>query len=148
MAALHPHLGPLLDNDVTVFRAFAEKSYRHRKRNCVRYFAFLLREEDRDDGLSVGLTPDAAVRHLATNEGYCQIAVGLIHEQGLEQYGLQVRLDPADENHAFICNLPLSSISDAERERAMAIANELARRARVVTADPHIPAPEPAEGQI
>lgn len=123
-------------DDVQVFRAFAEKSFRRRKKHQVRYAAYMLREEDARDGLSVGLSPDAAVKYLQTNEGYCQIMVGAIHGLNL---GLQVRRDITDESHAFICNLPLLTISDGERERAMFIANRLADQSHVVTCDPYIP---------
>ena len=119
-----------------VFRAFAEKSYRRRAQNQVRYLAYLLREEDIQDGLSVGLTPRGAVRHLNSNEGFCRILVGTIH--GLP-YGLEVRADPNDGEHAFIFNLPLGTISDAELERARLIAGALARASQIVTCDPYIP---------
>jgi hypothetical protein len=137
MAAPPPaNLGDCLGDEVTIFRAFAEKSYRHRKKRVVRYFAYLLRDEDVADGLSVGLSPRAAVRYLRTNEGYCQILVGAIHRL---PYGLQVRIDLADPDHAFICNLPLLSSSDEARERAIQIGNELARKSDLVTCDPYIP---------
>jgi hypothetical protein len=136
MAGAPVNIGRTLNDDVHVFRAFAEKSYRDRKKNKVRNFAYLLRDEDAADGLSVGLSPGAAVRDLQTNEGYCKIMVGIIHAL---PYGLQVRIDPEDESHAFICNLPLLTISDQTRERAMLIANELARRSVVITCDPYIP---------
>ena len=109
------NLGNRLDDNLEVFRAFAEKSFRHRNKNEVRYFAYLLREEDVANGLSVGLTPEAAVRHLDTNEGYCRIAVRDIHSL---PYGLEVRADPEDPQHAFICNLPLQTISNDSREQA------------------------------
>src|SRR5437899_12902471 len=104
MATQPVNLGGPLNDEVYVFRAFAEKSYRRRAKNKVRYLAFVLRDEDLADGLSVGLSPRAAVEHLRTNEGYCRILVGAIH--GLP-YGLQVRIDLANHDHAFICNLPL-----------------------------------------
>jgi|SRR6266853_1413806 len=143
MASSNVNLGHLLSNDAQVFRAFAEKSYRRRKKSAVRYLAFLLRDEDARDGLSVGLSPDAAVKHLQTNEGYCRILVGEIHAL---PYGLQVRIDLTDANHAFICNLPLMTISDESRELAMLIANELARKSVVVSCDPYIP-PAPTSEQ-
>lgn len=136
MASTPVNLGDRLNDELHVFRAFAEKNYRDRKKNEVRYFAYLLRDDDTGDGLSVGLSPDAAVRHLQTNEGYCRILVGAIHDL---PYGLVVRMDPADEYHAFICNLPLISISDDARVRARLIGGELARRSEVVTCDPYIP---------
>jgi hypothetical protein len=131
-----PHLGNRLEDNLEVFRAFAEKSFRNRQKNEVRYFAYLLREEDVEDGLSVGLTPQAAVKHLESNEGYCRISVGAIHAL---PYGLIVRADLRDAEHAFICNLPLQTVSDESRERARLIGGQLARKSAMVTADPYIP---------
>jgi len=136
MGAAPGRLGDILPDDVHVFRAFAEKSYRHRKRKEVRYFAYLLREEDIEDGLSVGLTPEAAVRYLTTNEGYCKISVGAIH--GLP-HGLQVRRDLEDNEHAYICNLPLRTTSEVELGKAINIGNRLAEKSVVITCDPYIP---------
>ena len=129
-------VGARLSDDRDVFRAFSEKGYRERKKNKVRHGAYLLRDEDVNDGLSVGLTPDAAVQHLNFNEGYCSISVEAIHSL---PYDLEVRIDTKDPNHAFICNLPLLTISDAHREKAILIAGELARRSKVITCDPYNP---------
>jgi hypothetical protein len=131
-------VGEILDHGIRVFRAFAEKSFRDRKKNKVRYFAYLLREEDARDGLSVGASPDTAVKYLQTNQGYCQIMVGAIHGLNL---GLEVRTDVSDRDHAFICNLPLMTISDEERKRAVFIANRLAEQSQIVTCDPYVPPP-------
>jgi hypothetical protein len=128
-------LGDPLDSSVQIFRAFAEKSYRNRKKNEVRYFAYLLREVDAADGLSVGLTPAAAVKDLEANEGYCRISVADICAL---PYGLIVRIDLHDDEHAFICNLPLQTISDESRENARLIGGELARKSYVVTCDSYI----------
>jgi hypothetical protein len=139
------NVGDLLPDDREVFRAFSDKSYRERKatRNRVRSGAYQLREDDIADGLSVGLTPEAAVRHLQTNFGYCSISVGTIHAL---PYHLEVRSDPRDPDHAFICNLPLMTISDEQRELAVLVAGELARRSQVITCDPFMPeAPDPAD---
>jgi hypothetical protein len=136
MAAPAPHLGNRLEDHLEVFRAFAEKNFRNRQKNEVRYFAYLLREEDINDGLSVGLTPAAAVRYLQSNEGYCRISVGAIHAL---PHGLEVRVDLNDPEHAFICNLPLMTISDDTRERARLIGGMLARLSTVVTCDAYIP---------
>lgn len=139
MAAANVNLGDLLENNVDIFRAFADKSFRVRKENPphkVRSGAFVLREEDADDGLSVGITPRAAVAYLDRNFGYCSILVEQVREL---PYGLDVRLDPADPNHAYIINLPLMTISDEYRERAMLIAGELARKANCITCDPYVP---------
>lgn len=134
-------LGDLLDGSVQIFRAFAGKNYRDRKKNQVRYFAYLLRESDVVDGLSVGLTPAAAVRYLETNEGYCRISVAEIYAL---PYGLEVRIDLDDSEHAFICNLPLQTISDQSRENARLISGELARKSEVITCDPYIVPPASA----
>jgi len=138
------NVGDRLSDDREVFRAFSDKSYRERKaaRNRVRSGAYQLREEDIADGLSVGLTPEAAVKHLQTNYGYCSISVGTIHAL---PYHLEVRVDLRDPVHAFICNLPLLTISDEQRELALLVGGELARRSEVITCDPFIPeAPDPA----
>jgi hypothetical protein len=131
------NVGDLLSDDREVFRAFSDKSYRERKAtNRVRSGAYQLREEDIEDGLSVGLTPEAAVKHLQTNHGYCSISVGKIHALS---YHLEVRFDLRDAEHAFICNLPLMTISDEQRELALLIGGQLARLSVVITCDPFIP---------
>ena len=132
-----PNVGELIGDHCEIFRAFAEKNFRRREKNKVRPGAYLLREDDLDEGLSVGLTPDAAVRYLERNYGYCSIIVAAVHAL---PYNLEVRVDKRDLNHAFICNLPLLTISDERREMAMLIAGELARKSKVVTCDPYIPA--------
>lgn len=131
--------GERLTDEQTVFRAFADKSYRDRKRQKVRAGAYLLRQIDAADGLSVGTTPEAAVMYLERNYGYCSINVGEIH--GLP-YGLEVRLDPENSNHAFILNLPLTAISDEQRELAQMVAGELARRSTPVAFDTFVPSAE------
>jgi hypothetical protein len=134
--AANPNLGGIVADDQEAFRAFAYQSYRKSKNHTVRYFAYLLGEDDIADGLSVGLSPRAAIKGLAENFGYCSISVGVIH--GLP-FGLEVRLDAADQNHAFICNLPLMTISDQSRDQAIFIARELARKSTCVTCDPYTP---------
>jgi hypothetical protein len=119
-----------------VYRAFALPNFRTRKKNAARYFAYLLREEDAQNGLSVGLTPAASVRYLESNEGYCAISVREIHALG---YNLEVRSDVHDPEHAYICGLPLQTISDASRENARLIGGKLAAKSHVVTCDPYIP---------
>ncbi|MGA9209791.1 MAG: hypothetical protein WB347_18455, partial [Terriglobales bacterium] len=84
-----PNLGELVSGDTEVFRAFADKSFRDRKKKKVRYGAYLLRDEDVQDGLSLGLTPEASVRYLARNYGYCSIFVRDI----VSIDNLEVRLD-------------------------------------------------------
>jgi hypothetical protein len=138
-AAPYPKLGNRVADGQEIFRAFANKNFRKRKNQPpheVRYFAYLLREDDRDDGLSVGLTPTDAVKDLAENFGYCSISVGVIHAL---PFDLEVRLDAADQNHAFICNLPLRTISDQAAAQAIFIARELARRSNCTTCDPYRP---------
>lgn len=139
MAAANANVGDLLGDDVEVFRAFADKSFRERRKappHRVRSGAFLLRDEDAGDGLSVGISPKEAVRHLDRNFGYCSIFVRQIVAL---PYGLQVRRDPLNPEHAFIVNLPLMTISDECRDRAMLIAGELARKANGITCDPYVP---------
>lgn len=132
-------LGEQIGDGVLLFRAFAEKNFRERKAtppHTVRYGAYLLRAEDVADGLSVGLTPEASVKNLARNEGYCSVPSGAVYSM---QDGLSVRLDDADSNHAFICNLPLLTDSDDARHDAIRIAKALARASTVVTCNPFVP---------
>ncbi len=124
-----------------MFRAFAYQSYRKSKKREVRYFAYLIGEDDIADGLSVGLTPKAAVKGLAENFGYCSISAGTVHAL---PFNLEVRVDVDDQNHAFICNLPLMTISDQSRDQAIFIARELARRSTCVTCNPYKPNGETA----
>ncbi len=135
------NVGDLLSEDCEVSRAFSDKSYRNRKKNKVRAGAYYLREDEAADGLSVGLTPRDAVKYLERNYGYCSIAVAAVHAL---PYGLQVRSAKDDPSHAFICNLPLMTISDSQREQAMIVAGELARKSTVVTCDPFVPNGSPA----
>jgi hypothetical protein len=130
------NVGEPLGNDVIIYRAFSDKSYRHRKRNKVRSGAYLIREDEIADGLSVGLTPKDAVKYLKTNYGYCSISVGAVHAL---PYNLKVRADNIDPGHAFICNLPLVTSSDRHREEAMFVAGELARKSKIETCDTFIP---------
>lgn len=132
-------LGEPVGGDVELFRAFAEKNFRERKAtppHVVRYWAYLLREEDEADGLSVGITPKASVKHLSRNYGYGSIRCGEVTSL---PYGLCVRLDTSDTEHAFICNLPLRTVSDDCLDAAMRIAKELARKSKVITCDPFHP---------
>lgn len=130
------NVGDLLADNLEVFRAFSDKSFRNRKKNKVRAGAYQLREDEVSDGLSVGLTPKDAVKYLERNYGYCSIPVSTIHAL---PYKLEVRSDKRDSRHAFICNLPLQTISDAQREQAQLVAGELARKSRIVTCDPYVP---------
>ena len=133
-------LGARIDDDIELFRAFAERSFRDRKAtppHAVRYSAYLLRDEDVADGLSMGLTPKASVKFLSRNYGYGSIRLQAI--TSLSDDALYVRLDASDSEHAFICNLPLPTISDENRDAAMRIAKELARRSEVITCDPFFP---------
>jgi hypothetical protein len=145
-AAINPNLGEILADDLKVWRAFAYPSYRKRRPapqpHEARYFAYLLDEEDENDGLSVGLTPRDAVKGLNENHGYCSILVGVVH--GLP-HGLQVRQDPHDPGHAFICNLPLRSISEIAEAKAIFIARELARLSADVCCEPYHPNGQCAE---
>jgi len=130
------HLGEPIDEDIELFRAFAEKNFRERKSSpphVVRYWAYLLRDEDAADGLSVGLTPKASVKFLTRNYGYGSIRVPAVTSM---PDSLAVKRDTSDPEHAFICNLPLLTISDISRDAAMRIAKELARRSTAVTCDP------------
>lgn len=146
VSAADNNIGDLLSGDREVFRAFADPSFRKRKTNRVRSGAYLLRDDELNDGLSVGLTPKDAVKYLERNYGYCSLSVSRVHAL---PYGLEVRFDKADPNHAFICNLPLMTISDERREMAMLIAGELARASNVITCDEYVPngSPTNPDGQ-
>jgi hypothetical protein len=138
-AVANPQLGGRVEDGRDIFRAFAEKNFRRRRSQPpheVRYFAYLLREEDITDGLSVGLTPRGAVKYLDYNYGYCSITVGVIHAL---EFGLEVRMDANDDTHAYICNLPIRTISEQTEARAIYIARELARRSIGITCDPYKP---------
>jgi hypothetical protein len=135
------NLGERLPDNVVVYRAFAEKNFRTRP-DKVRYFAYLLREEDIQDGVSVGLTPEASVKYLTRNEGYCSILVEEIHGVG---HGIEVRRDKRDPDHAYICNLPFQKISDSSRENAQFIGRRLAEKSKVVTCDSYYPTPKGQE---
>jgi hypothetical protein len=135
MATTSVNVGSVVGDAQEVFRAFAEKAFRDRKKNKVRHFAYLRRDED-TDGLSVAFTPQDCVIHLQTNEGYGKVLVRLVREL---PYELEVRADNSDPSHAFICNLPFLTTSDEHRARAILIAGELARISVAVTCDPYIP---------
>jgi len=141
MAASNPpKLGERIEDDIDLFRAFAEKNFRERRTpppHVVRYWAFLLRDDDAADGLSIGTTPKACVKFLSRNYGYGSIKLSAVISL---PDGLYVRRDATDPEHAFICNLPLLTISDDSRAAAMRIAKELARRAKAITCDPFRPA--------
>jgi hypothetical protein len=131
-------LGEHVDDGVELFRGFADKNFRERKTNSphvVRYWAYLLREDDVADGLSVGLTPKSSVKYLTRgNFGY-----GSIMSESVTALpdGLSVRRDVSDLEHAYICNLPLRSESDEKLKAAMRIAKDLARKSKVITCDPY-----------
>ncbi len=129
-------VGDVLGDSVTLYRAFSDKSQRNRKKNKVRAGAFLLREDELEDGLSVGRTPKDAVKYLAVNYGYCSIPVYAVHEL---PYNLKVKADNTDPGHAFIINLPFITSSDRHREEAMLVGGELARKAKLESADRYIP---------
>jgi hypothetical protein len=131
------YLGDRVGDDVVVYRAFAQSSFRDRKRNRVEYYAYLAREQDLKNGLSVGLTPAAAVKHLASNEGYGHITVQDIRAVG---NGVDVRYDTRDPEHAYICNLPYQKKSDQDREQARFIAGQLAKKSVCDTCDSYPPA--------
>lgn len=129
MGAPGVNLGGLVEDDVSVFRAFALDGYR--KKNKVRPRAYF-RSKDHDDGISVGLTPEDAVARLETNFGYCRLPVGEVHNL---PHGLQIRKDLEIAGHAVICNVPCIDGTDEERELAELIAGQLARLSVVITTE-------------
>jgi hypothetical protein len=136
--AENPRLGPRLPDEQIIYRGFSDKGFRKRKNqppHKAEHFAYLLREEDVQNGLSLGITPWDAVKHLANgNFGYCAISVAAIHALGLE-----VRADTQDPTHAFICNLPYQKSSNEARDEASRLAKALARASFDVTCEPYQP---------
>lgn len=134
MATSAVHIGDLLGDDTDVYRAFALDG--HRRKGKIRPRAFY-REREHTDGLSVGMSPDAAVAHLTTNHGYCQLRVQVVHAL---PDSLQVRADPQDAGHALIHNVPcIDSLDNNERKAAELVAGKLARCAVLVTDKPYTP---------
>jgi hypothetical protein len=135
--SVNENLGDLVSDDKNVFRAFAVPGFRDRKKKTVNDYAYYRRVSDKD-GISVGLSPEHAVSGLGVNSGYCQLPVKPVHEL---PHGIKVRLDTKIDGHAFICDVPfITSDDDAEREKAILIAGELARLSSPVVYD-HYPAP-------
>jgi hypothetical protein len=135
--AENPRLGLRLDDETIVYRGFPDRGFRKRKDpppHKAEHFAYLLREEDLQNGLSVGMSAWDSVRHLASNHGYCAILVADIHTLGLE-----VRADTADQSHAFICGLPYQRDSNEARAEATRLAKALARASRDVVCEPYHP---------
>ncbi len=136
--AENPRLGSRLAGELTIYRGFPDKGFRKRKSqppHKVEHFAYLLREEDLQNGLSLGITPGDAVRHLVGgNFGYCAISVAEI-----DALGLEVREDADDPTHVYICNLPYQKDSNEARDKATRIAKALARASHDVHCDPYNP---------
>jgi len=140
MGSQDVNLGDPLGNDAVVYRAFLVKGFRNRDKNKVRRKAFY-RTRDHKDGLSVGTTPEHAVANLATNEGFCELAVAPVHAL---PHDLLIRHDLQQEGHALITNLPFLDGTDKEREMAEVIAGKLTRIARIVTCN-CFPVPPPRD---
>jgi hypothetical protein len=87
---------------------------------------------DHTDGLSLGLTPQAAIEGLSRNFGYCSILVGDIHRL---PYGLEVRAVVNHPGHILILKVPCIDGGDDERADAAEIANKLAKLSTLVTCD-------------
>jgi len=139
MTAPAVQLGDRLADGTTVYRAFSLDGHRRVKAtppHSVRRRAYY-RSKDHEDGLSVGLTPEAAVSRLQINFGYCSLPVEPVHKL---PYNLCVHVDLAIKGHALICRVPPIDGNDEEREIAEAIAGELARLSRVETCEPYPPA--------
>lgn len=134
-----PRLGEPLVDDVIVYRAFPVKGYRERgakdKPHKVRAKAFQ-RPQDHEDGISLGLTPEAAISGLESNHGYCSVSVAKIHSL---KYGLRVCPDLDEPGHLLLRNVPPINGTDEERELGTEIAGALARISVVVTCDPYPP---------
>jgi len=123
--ATSPHaLGELLARDLEVFRACTCKNFLTNTKTEIRDRAYLRRKKD-TDGLSLGLTPENAVRDVE-NFGVIGTHVGAIHDL---PRGLEVRRDPDLEGHALIHGLPY--VEEAET-LAQDIAWELVKISRIV----------------
>lgn len=131
MSTTPPRLGAPITESLVVYRAFATKSYRERRKNRVRASAYHL-TIDHIDGLSLGRTPIDAVSELQVNYGYCSINIQDIIQL---PYGLEVRPDLDNPNHLLICNVPPMNGTDIERENATLIAGALARISSLQTCD-------------
>jgi hypothetical protein len=134
MAASALPLGNLLPDESEVFRGFSNRNFLDNSRTVIRDRAYLRRKKD-NDGLSVGVTPQDAVRNLRENYGVSGLSVERIHNLGR---GLEVRADIGMIGHALICGLPFVELN---RELAEAIAQELVAISRVVYAEPYAPNP-------
>jgi hypothetical protein len=136
--AENPRLGPRVAAEIIIYRGFPDRGFRKRKNqppHKAEHFAYLLREEDVQNGLSLGATPWDAVRHFAGgNFGYCSIRVG-----DIDSLGLEVRIDTTDAAHLFICNLPYQRVSNEARDEATRLAKALARASFDVVCDPYVP---------
>jgi hypothetical protein len=134
MGTTPPRLGEPLPDNVTVYRAFSTEGARRRPAK-VRPRAYY-RALDHTDGLSLGLTPLAAVSGLEVNYGYCSVSVGAIHRL---PYGLSVRPDLDNPDHILLCKVPFFTGLDREIGEAEEVAGALARISKAETCD-HYPA--------
>ncbi len=123
MAAPHA-LAELVAREAEVFRACTCKNFLNNTRNEIRDRAFLRRRRD-TDGLSLGVTPENAVRDLE-NFGVIGVFAGAI--QDLPR-NLEVRHDPELAGHALIHGLPYV---DENETLASDIAWELVKISRIV----------------
>jgi hypothetical protein len=126
-------LGALLQDKLEVFRACSSPNFLDPTKTGFRDRAYLRRAKD-TDGLSVGMTPEDAVRNLNKNHGVGAVyvfAINLLRRQ------LEVRYDPEEAGHALIHGLPFVEI---DRALAEDIGWELARISRVVYCESFTPA--------
>jgi hypothetical protein len=133
-----PQLGDPVPRGITVYRAFSKKTFRERRADGsgkVRSGAYY-REPNHEDGLSLGMTPEAAVSGLTDNFGYCSISVDAIRSL---PYKLEVRPYITEPSHLVLCNLPFFIAEDDERGLASEIASSLAKKSSVVTCDHYPP---------
>jgi hypothetical protein len=120
-----PSLGALVPDGSEVFRALSNKNNLRNK--TLRETTYFRRAKD-TDGLSVGLTPTDAIRHV---RAFGIAALPVAGVRALNR-GLEVRTDSTEAGHALILNLPF-----VEQDRGLAeeIGWELVGISRIVSTD-------------
>jgi hypothetical protein len=136
MASSQP-LADSVPRDAEVFRACTNKNFLNNTRSAIRDRAYLRRKKD-TDGLSLGLTPDEAVRELSENFGIIGVFVGAVED--IPERHLSVRPDPDLPGHALLNGLPYVEENET---LATDIAWELVNVSRIVYSSTYYPAGHP-----
>ena len=115
----------LIPDNENAFRGMANANWS--KRGVVSYKAYMLRPASDifpiEEELSLGRTPETAVNELSTHFGAAAL---LVHDVHRLPYGLRVIEDPQNITKAYMNGLPLFSKDESLRERALAVAQDLA----------------------